>query len=107
GAVADGLVFVPTQEDRSLDAVDAASGHLRWRFEDHAGNGNLAAVVGRTVYLPGDDRIVYAIEVDSGKAAWQIAVQGVPGAMAITDGRMILGTDLGRLLSISGTTPPP
>jgi outer membrane protein assembly factor BamB len=62
-AVADGAVYVPT-EDGGMAAVDAADGHLRWRFGedvDTHGPWSPAALVGETLYAIGDGR-VYALE---------------------------------------------
>jgi outer membrane protein assembly factor BamB len=60
--VADGVVYVPTEDD-GLAAIDAATGDTRWRFTE--GDQRLpwspAAVVGETLYAVGNGHL-YALE---------------------------------------------
>ena len=60
--VADGVVYVPTEDD-GLAAIDAATGVTRWRFTE--GDQRLpwspAAVVGETLYAVGNGHL-YALE---------------------------------------------
>lgn len=61
-AVADGVVYVPT-EDGELAAVDARDGHVRWRFtvDDPVRPWSPVALVGETLYTLGNGHL-YALE---------------------------------------------
>lgn len=61
-SVADGVVYLPT-EDGGLAAVDAADGHVRWRFApgERGEPWSPAALVGETLYALGNGHL-YALE---------------------------------------------
>jgi outer membrane protein assembly factor BamB len=61
------------------------------------------------LYLSSADQHVYAIELATGKLRWADATKGVPTTPGVVDGRVIVGTDLGKLIALkgSGETPTP
>lgn len=61
-AVADGVVYVPTEDD-GLGAIDTATGDTRWRFteSDQHLPWSPAAVVGETLYAVGNGHL-YALK---------------------------------------------
>jgi hypothetical protein len=46
---------------------------------------------------------VYAIDETSGAKKWAIAVEGLPSMPEVIDGRVIVGTDLGKIFAIVGS----
>jgi len=102
GGVSDGLVFTDSGEDNGLHALDLDTGKQSWSVFTGGPNGGRAAIVDGTVYLPSGDGNVYAFATSSGSKSWQVAVGGIANGLAVVDGRVILATDSGRLISISG-----
>lgn len=62
-AVADGVVYVPT-EDGGLAGIDAADGHVRWRFAPggRPGPWSPAALVDETLYVHGNGHLYALVE---------------------------------------------
>jgi outer membrane protein assembly factor BamB/class 3 adenylate cyclase len=106
GAVANGMVYADSFEDNALRAVDVLTGKQSWVFMTEGRNGAGAAVVGQTVYLASDDGTVHALDATSGEELWSESVDGAPGTLTVVDGRVLFGTDAGRLISIAGTPSP-
>lgn len=102
GAVAHGLVFVESY-DGTLYVVDARTGALAWTAPIHATQSPNGGLVGNVFYATGDDRKVHAIDIESHDELWSFGVNGTPTAPAIVNGRVIVGTSLGKVVSISGT----
>ncbi len=63
-------------------------------------------IVGGVFYAASDDRKIHAIDIASHTETWSTAVKGAPSAPAIVDGRIIVGTSLGQVVSIVGTRQP-
>ena len=103
GAAADGLVFAEGI-DGNLYVLDASTGALAWTAPIQAAQGPSAGVVGGTLYVT--SRNIHAIDIATHSELWTIAVAGTPSSPAIVDGRIIVGTSLGRVVSIVGTSPP-
>jgi len=104
GAVADGLVFVEST-DGTMYVVDAATGSLDWTAEIHSTQAPSAGVVGGTIYVTSDDRKVHAFDIPSHQewgGSWPFAIDGAPGSPTIVDGRIIIGTSYGQVISITG-----
>lgn len=111
----DGLVYVGYYYDHAddpqnvvrysvVEALEAATGKLRWRRELGGGfefAGELV-VDGATVYaslsaeraqgqpLPAESGMVKALDVQSGKVRWQRALQDTPSMVASADGRVFV-----------------
>jgi outer membrane protein assembly factor BamB len=103
-AVADGVVYV-CGDDHTLYAVEATSGHLDWTAQIASTQSPNGGYVGGTLYITSDDSKIHAIDRSSHTDAWPaVAVQGVPSAPAIVDGRIIVGTSLGRVVSLVAST---
>jgi outer membrane protein assembly factor BamB len=100
-AIAQGLVFA-CGDDRTLYAVDAATGLQEWNAPTGATQSPGGGFVGRVVYITSDDEKVHAIDASSGRDVWTpIPVPGVPTSPAIIDGRIIVGTSLGKVVSLA------
>jgi len=106
GAVADGQVFAESI-DGSLYVLDAASGSKFWTAPMQATLSPSGGVVGGVFYATSDDRKIHAFDIANHTETWAILVKGVPSAPAIVDGRIIVGTGLGQVVSVAGTNPAP
>lgn len=108
GAVADGLVFAEST-DGTMYVVDAVTGSLDWIAEIHSSQAPSAGVVGGTIYVTSDDRKIHAFDIASHQewgGSWPFAVDGAPGSPTIVDGRIIVGTSYGQVISITGAGSP-
>ena len=65
-----------------------------------AGQGVLVA--GKTVVSAGSDRVAI-IDTTAGRVTWQHEVEGTPYDLAVSDGRLFVSTDVGRLYCFSTT----
>ena len=65
--------------------------------------GYLSGLVDGVLYVPSDDRFIHAVDADTAEELWKIEVQGVPNAATVVDGRIFVGTDLGKFIAIGGT----
>lgn len=106
-----GGVLVVSSEGGSVFALDANSGAMIWTAKSRGVMGTLASIVDRTIYLGSDDHTVRAFELTSGRPLWSVTVAGLPTQQAVVDGRLFLGTSLGRMIAIgdgiTGTPSPP
>jgi outer membrane protein assembly factor BamB len=106
GAVADGQVFAESV-DGSLYVLDAATGTQLWTAPIQATLSPSGGVVGGVFYATSDDRKIHAFDIASHTETWAIAVKGTPSAPAIVNGRIVVGTSLGQVASIAGSSAPP
>lgn len=106
GGVGDGFVFA-VGEDFNVYALDAETGMLRWTFATDGIVGSLAALVDGVLYVSSADQTVYAIDVGTGAQRWRLAVEGTPTIPVVINGQVIVGTDLGLVVAIVGSEPPP
>ncbi len=51
------------------------------------------------------DRHVYALDLVSGAAKWNVEVGGTPTMPVVIDGRVFVGTDLGKVVAIDQVRP--
>jgi eukaryotic-like serine/threonine-protein kinase len=108
GAVAAGSVYV-SSNDGDVYRLDEVTGAVAsgWPFHTGGGVGYLAGLVDGVLYIPSGDRFIYAVDVSTGKASWKFKLQGAPNVPAIVDGEIFVGTDLGKVVAIGGSEPPP
>jgi outer membrane protein assembly factor BamB len=99
GGLADGVLYA-VSDGGSLFALDATTGATRWTVTPGGTLGTLASIADGVVYVGSADRTVRAFDAASGRAIWRVAVTGVPTQQAVVDGRLFLGTSLGRALAI-------
>ena len=86
--------------------LDAATGSTLWTAPIQATLSPSGGIVGGVFYATSDDRKIHAIDIAAHAETWSIAVKGAPSAPAIVDGRIIVGTSLGQVVSIVGTNEP-
>ena len=59
-------------------------------------------IVDGALYVTSDDRSIHAIDVATHTERWVHATQGTPTSPAIVDGRIFVGTDLGKVEAVIG-----
>lgn len=103
GALAHGRVY-GTSEDGVLYALDPASGALLWKAEIGGRLATLATVAGSELFVSSTSKSVHALDSGSGQGLWSVSVVGDPTMGAVVDGRVFVGTSLGRVVAIGGTS---
>jgi outer membrane protein assembly factor BamB len=100
--VSDRLAFSATR-DGLVDAIDTATGTLRWSIQ-LTGKVRPMAVVGPTLFLAADqEQRVYAVEAATGNRLWQFDVDGSNDCcVAVAKGAVFVGTMTGSVYSIGG-----
>ena len=76
-------------------AIDARSGNICWQYPTRGQLLETIAVIGRDVYAPTANNILYAMDLDSGKLRW--AVRNVKRFVAASPKRVYVLDRLGRL----------
>ncbi len=57
--------------------------------------------------MPSADHLITAVDARTGAERWRFKLTGAPNAPAVIDGRVFVGTDLGKIIAIGGTEPVP
>jgi outer membrane protein assembly factor BamB len=100
GAVTDGRVYAAS-DSGILYLLDAATGRMLWQSELGGRLTTLSNVVDNVVYVSSRDRAVHAVDRATGRELWDIPVTGEPTMPAILDGRVFVGTTLGRVTALA------
>ena len=106
GAVADGTVYA-TGTDGSLYALDASTGAQLWQVPIGSNLTPNAGYVNGILYVTSDDARIHRIDVASRADPAPFEVNGVPSAPAVVDGRILVATGAGKLVSLVGSSPSP
>lgn len=106
GAVADGAVYVASNNG-NVYRLDEKTGKVApgWPFHTGGGVGYLSGLVDGVLYIPSTDHFIYAVDVATAKERWRFEVPGSPNVPAISEGRIFVGTDLGKIIAIGGSQP--
>ena len=104
-AVADCAVFIAS-EDHNVYRLEAATGTGGLFFETAGSVDRLGAVADGSLYVGSADGHVYAIDPVSGVERWKLEVEGTPTVPVVIDGRVVVGTHLGKVVAIEGTSAP-
>lgn len=99
GAVTDHAV-ITVGEDGAIRRLDPATGTATSFFENTAGMGALPTIVGDTLFVSSYDGMVRAIDLMTGVERWRVQVRGQATMPVVVDGRVYVGTDLGRAVMI-------
>ena len=75
-AVRDGVVYVGTSDSSRFMALDAKNGRLRFNFDAKAYVFSSAALAGDLAYVGDHNGRLYAINIKSGKLAWEFQAPG-------------------------------
>lgn len=106
GAVGNGAVYI-SSNNGNVYRLDETTGKEApgWPFRTRAAIGYLAGLVDGVLYVSSSDHYIYAVDVGSGLEIWKFELKGAPNVPAIVDGRIFVGTDLGKIVAIGGTEP--
>ncbi|MEI6540704.1 MAG: PQQ-binding-like beta-propeller repeat protein, partial [Planctomycetota bacterium] len=99
-AVTDELVIVGGH-DKTLHAVDRATGAEKWTFATRSRIECSAAVVGQRLFVGSGDGNLYGIDLQTGTETWKYnAGRPINAGIAIGEGHLVVGEDQqnGRLL---------
>jgi len=95
--VIDGRVIVGGR-DKSIHAIDAATGKRVWMFATKARVDSSPAVAGRRVYVGSNDGRLYVLDAGTGEKLWEFdAGSAVTGSPAIAAGRVVIGAGDGKV----------
>jgi outer membrane protein assembly factor BamB len=97
-AVADGTGYI-VGEDKTVAAVDAETGAERWTTSTGAINDALPAIWDRTVYVATQGNNLQALDTATGTVDWRVPIVGVPYSPVVTDGLVLVGTNVGVLFA--------
>jgi outer membrane protein assembly factor BamB len=113
-AVADGVVYVGSSDWFRLNAVDAATGELKWYFSTKGDPWSSPAVADGVVYIGATGGYLYAVEAGTGQELWKVrtgpALQtvdpvrfdgGVVSSPAIAGSVVYFGSLDGKLYAVS------
>jgi outer membrane protein assembly factor BamB len=105
-AVSHSTVYAGS-DDGNLYAIDIATGRGGPFFATKGMLGSPATIVDGVIYLTSADQHVYAIDLATGSLRWAYATRGIPTTPVVVDGRLIVGTDLGKLIALKGSSATP
>lgn len=99
-AIADGTLYYGTFNNEVL-AVDVGAGELRWRYEHperHFPFYASAAIAGDTVIAAGRDKLIHALDRQTGEARWTFRARArFDASPAVAGNRVYAGNADGRL----------
>lgn len=98
GAVTGDAIYI-VSEDHNVYALDPVTGAGQLVLSTSGEIGSLPTVVGDILYVASADNNVYAVDRKTDDLLWTAEVPGRPTSPVASDGRLIVGTDLGWLLS--------
>ena len=104
GAVSGSTVFA-LSEDGNVYAVDRSTGSGKVFFATQGSLESLATIVGEVLYVSSNDQHVYALDLATGRQLWAFKTEGLPSTPIVIDGRVIVGTDLGKVIALVGSGP--
>jgi outer membrane protein assembly factor BamB len=99
GAVASGAVYA-ISSDGNVYAIDPATGLGEVYLTTGGHIGSPMSVVRDTLYVGSQDGRVYAVDRGSREILWSMEIDGRPMGPVAADGRLIVGTELGQLVSL-------
>ena len=100
--VHDGVMFVSTVINNTVQALNAATGDLIWenrlgpRLENQVNaTARAMALYGNQLFYPASDATMYALDARTGKVNWKFKMSNYGrdkiGSVTIADGKLILG----------------
>jgi outer membrane protein assembly factor BamB len=97
---ATGLDGAPTA-DRTIVALDLASGRVAWRWASPSGQVYTPALAGDRGFVVSEDGFVIALDLTSGRPAWQRSLDGpVEAVPTIVGGSVIVAANDASLVSL-------
>ena len=104
---ADGSIYVGSQSDGALIALDRKTGRVAWsQVTGGAVSSTPALGANGSLYVGSEDSNFYSIDIKSGSILWTYKTGGpVSSSPAIgTDGTVYVGSQDGTLYALNGTT---
>ena len=103
-AVADGIVYVGSQDSR-LYALDAETGRELWSFACESWVESSPAVADGVVYFGSNDGNLYALDARTGAERWRFQTRlGVRSSPAVAGGMVYFGTDNYTVYGVDAAT---
>ena len=97
-AAATEKVIVVGSLDKTVHALEPATGKSLWNFATRGKIEGSPVIVGDRVFIGSGDGRLYALEVQTGREVWQYEAGGsLLGSPAVVEGRLVIGTDEGTL----------
>jgi outer membrane protein assembly factor BamB len=112
-AVANGVVYVGSSDWMRLNAIDAATGQLRWYFRTKGDPWCSPAVAEGVVYIGATGGYFYALDATAGRELWRVRTDkglktmdirfdgGVVSSPTVVDGMVYFGSMDGKLYAVS------
>ncbi len=92
-AVTDKLVVVGGR-DKTVHAIDRATGKGVWTFPTRAKIDSSTVIAGDRAYVGSSDRFLYALDLKTGKEVWKHAIgAAVTASPAVGEGVLVIGGD--------------
>ncbi len=92
--------------DKSLHAIDRATGKPLWTFPTRGRVDSSPVVVGNRVFFGSADGRLYAVDLESGKQAWKYEAGGsISASPAVAAGRLVIGSEDGDLFCFGAKKP--
>ena len=101
-AVVGDRAFVDS-ESRTVTALDAATGAIRWQVWAPGIDEIVPSVVDDVLYTATDGGWLLALDPTTGKELWRLAIHGAPYGMAMVAGLVLIGANTGLLYAIGGS----
>lgn len=95
-AVSAGWAYI-VGEDKTVVAVDAASGALRWSTTTSAANDALPSLWNGFVFVANLGGHLQAFDAETGALVWEVPIVGGPYSPAVIGGLVLVGTNVGVL----------
>jgi outer membrane protein assembly factor BamB len=100
-AVNQGSIFAASNTTHRLDALDEASGQVRWSWTAPAGESFIRnTIVTKNLVFLSTDKAVYAIDRVTHQQVWTVAS---PGGLSIADAKYLLIASPGLLSYVANT----
>ena len=101
-ALANGMVYVGTENARHLYAVDVTTGQEVWRFNTGGYVFSSPAYVDGILYVGSASRKLYAVDAQTGQEVWQFEAGGqVYSSPVVADGVVYFGSEDGYLYAVN------
>ncbi|MBT3390797.1 MAG: PQQ-binding-like beta-propeller repeat protein [Chloroflexi bacterium] len=102
--VQGGLLYIGAY-DNNLYALDATSGHFKWKYASEGGIAGTPAYFENSVFFGSEDHRVYAINAISGRVQWSYSTDGpIRSTPTIQDRHVFIGSDDEHIHVINTTT---
>ncbi len=94
-------------EDGELVALDPATGTELWQMSVGGALSPNGAVVGDELIASVGGQRLMAVDLATGEVLWTFGTKGDPSAPSVLDGRIVVGTTLGQVITIGGGDAAP